>query len=97
MLRLVVFAGYVCIIDFLLHRLAPFIPDNCTEGNVRLFGSTTTTGTVQVCVNRIWGSICGRSWDSRDATVICRQLGFTTIGNIDVVLYVAVCLGLICV
>ena len=78
--------------NFLLHQLAPLIPDNCTEGSVHLlFGSTTRNGTAQVCVNRTWGSICDRSWDSRSATVICRQLGFNTIGNIsslDVVLYV---------
>ena len=66
----------------LLHLLAPFVPDNCTEGSVRLlFGSTTRSGTVQVCVNDTWGSICDRSWDSRDATVTCRQLGFDTFGN----------------
>ena len=58
------------------------VPDNCTEGSVRLlFGSTTRSGTVQVCVNGTWGSICDQTWDSRDATVICKQLGFTKFGN----------------
>ena len=62
--------------------LAPFSPDNCTDGSVRLtHGSTPRNGTVQVCVNRTWGSICDSGWSSRDATVVCRQLGFPTLGN----------------
>ena len=69
--------------EFLLHPLAPFVPDNCTEGSVRLFGSTTRSGTVQVCVNRTWGSICDSGWSSRDADVVCRQLRFTTLGTLS--------------
>ena len=66
----------------LLHLLAPFVPDNCTEGNVRILFGSTRNGTVQVCVNHTWGSICDSSWSSQDADVICRQLGFNdTLGN----------------
>ena len=61
-------------------HLAPFVPDNCTEGNVRLL-SGFRNGTVQVCVNRTWGSICDSGWSSQDADVVCRQLGFTTLGT----------------
>ena len=83
---------------FTLYLLAPFVPDNCTEGSVRLFGSTARNGTVQVCVNQTWGSICDRNWNSQDALVICRQFGFTTFGttsSFDVVLHIAACLGFI--
>ena len=68
-------------VNLLLYLLAPFVPDNCTEGSVRLlpgFGN----GTVQVCVNRTWGSVCDSNWNSQAANVVCRQLGFTTLGNI---------------
>ena len=64
----------------LLHPPAPFVPDNCTEGSVRLL-SGFRNGTVQVCVNRTWGSICDSGWSSQDADVVCRQLGFNTLGT----------------
>ena len=55
--------------------------DNCTHGEVRLlFGSTEMEGTVEVCIHGFWGTICDNSWDSRDAGVICRQLGYSSFG-----------------
>ena len=69
--------------NLLLYLLAPIVPDNCTEGNVRLL-SGFGNGTVQVCVNRTWGSVCDSNWNSQAANVVCRQLGFTTLGNIIV-------------
>lgn len=44
-------------------------------------GSSDAEGRVEVCVNSLWGTICnGRSlsWDSKDADVVCKQLGFDT-------------------
>lgn len=56
---------------------APF----CREGEIRLVGgSLDTEGTVELCSNEVWGSICDDLWDNRDATVVCRQLGLSTEG-----------------
>ena len=56
---------------------------NCTNGEVRLVGgSGPHEGTVEVCVNEAWGAICSNSWSSFDAKVVCRQLGYTSIGLI---------------
>jgi len=57
------------------------VPTNCTEGQIILRGHHPREGRVEICLRGIWGTICHNSWDSRDATVVCRQLGYSVLGE----------------
>ena len=53
-----------------------------SSGSVRLIGGLIPQeGTVQVCVNRMWSSVCPSYWDYKDAFVVCRQLGYPATGE----------------
>jgi len=48
---------------------------------VRLVGSTNAyEGRVEVCINQAWGTVCDDAWGTADATVVCRQAGFSRFG-----------------
>ena len=39
-------------------------------------GELESEGTIQLCRDEVWGTVCDDFWDSVDADIVCRQLGF---------------------
>ena len=51
------------------------------EGEIRLEGGTTSReGRVEMCSGGVWGTVCDNNWGTSDARVVCRQLGYPTLG-----------------
>ena len=38
---------------------------------------------MEVCQSNVWGTVCDVGWDVNDATVVCRQLGFSVNGAVE--------------
>ena len=70
---------------------------SCVDGSVRLQNPDASSesqlpsydlikdqvsrGIVEVCVNGSYSRVCDDGWDNRDASVVCRQMGFSRHGK----------------
>lgn len=54
----------------------------CNNTDLRLVGGNNEReGRIEICFNETWGTVCDNFWSTNDASVACRQLGFSKIGN----------------
>ena len=53
----------------------------CQHGEVRVAGGSSLSGRVEVCLAGQWGSVCADNWNTAEASVACRQLGFQAVGK----------------
>ena len=54
------------------------------SGSLQLVGGAVPSeGRVEICLGGNWTTICGypSPWDTANAAVICRQLGFNSSGS----------------
>ena len=58
------------------------VPQCSSTGSVRLVGGASSNeGRMEVCVNGMWGTVTYYQWDSREVTVVCKQLGYQNPGE----------------
>lgn len=49
---------------------------SCIHGSVRLVGSDSNAGRLEICMNGEWGTVCDDKWGPSESKVVCRQLQY---------------------
>ena len=81
-----VVTAVICKIGSLVHYITTMQSAVCDDGDVLLYNGTTASanlpeGTVLVCYDNEYGTVCDDFWDTLDASVVCNQLHNTSIGE----------------
>ena len=50
----------------------------CIHGQLRLIGGGNLEGRVEICLNEAWGTVCDDLWGTDDASIACKQLGYSS-------------------
>lgn len=65
-------------------HLLTYPPASCSDGDLRLFGGVTNNeGTLEMCLDQRWGTVCDDLFDNSDAKVACRKLGYQAEGRVS--------------
>ena len=60
---------------------------DCVEGDARIVqynNINSFRGRIEVCKGGLWGTMTDDGFDSRDAKVVCRQLGYSDLREFSI-------------